>query len=132
MALDDPARHTTPDLRERLQALPRGSLVPVDWVLELIGDGQNAAARPGTPAVDLNVADLALLFKKRPSTVRAWIERGDFPGSYKLNRKEWRVPAAAVDAFQKAQQILSDPGDNLSAWRDVRRPTNGPNADKER
>lgn len=90
--------------------------MPVDWVLELMGDGQIAAARPGTPAVDLNVADLALLFKKRPSTVRAWIERGDFPGSYKLNGKEWRVPAAAVEAFQKAQRAATDDGD-LSDWR---------------
>jgi Helix-turn-helix domain len=116
MAFDDPARHTTPDLREQLQALPRGSLVPVDWILELIGEGQDGAARPGAPAVDLNVADLALLFKKKPSTVRAWIERGDFPGSYKLNGKEWRVPAAAVEAFQKAQRAATDDGD-LSDWR---------------
>lgn len=117
MPPDNEARHSTAGIRERLQALPRGSLVPVDWLLELIGDGQDAPARTGAPAVDLNVADLALLFKKRPSTVRAWIERGDFPGAYKLNGKEWRVPAAAVEAFQKAQQSLGDEGENLSAWR---------------
>ena len=116
------ARQPTAGVRERLQALPRGSLVPVDWVLELLADGQDSPARPGTPAVDLNVADLALLFKKRPSTVRAWIERGDFPGAYKLNGKEWRVPASAVDAFQKAQQRVADAGNGLSAWRDVSRP----------
>ena len=92
--------------------------MPVDWVLELLTDGQDSPARPGTPAVDLNVADLAFLFKKKPSTVRAWIERGDFPGAYKLNGKEWRVPAAAVEAFQRAQQReAADPGDDLSAWR---------------
>lgn len=106
--------------------------MPAAWVLELLGDGGGTPARPGTPAVDLNVADLALLFKKKPSTVRAWIERGDFPGAYKLNGKEWRVPGAAVEAFQKAQQTLSDAGDTLSAWRDIRRPISGPKADKER
>lgn len=116
MSFDDAARPAIPGVRERLQALPRGSLVPVDWVLELIGDGRDSPARPGAPAVDLNVADLALLFKKKPSTVRAWIERGDFPGSYKLNGKEWRVPAA-VEAFQKAQQRAADADDDLSAWR---------------
>jgi len=116
MTPDNEARHSTAGIRERLQALPRGSLVPVDWLLELIGDGQDAPARNGAPAVDLNVADLALLFKKRPSTVRAWIERGDFPGSYKLNGNEWRVPAAAVEAFQKAQRAATDDGD-LSDWR---------------
>ena len=91
--------------------------MPVDWVLELLGDGQGGPPRPAAPAVDLNVADLALLFKNKPSTVRAWIERGDFPGSYKLNGKEWRVPAPAVEAFQKAQQRVGETGDGLSAWR---------------
>lgn len=132
MAAQPGARPTVPGLRERLEALPPGSLVPAAWVLELLGDAEGTPARPGTPVVDLNVADLALLFKKKPSTVRAWIERGDFPGAYKLNGKEWRVPGVAVEAFQKAQQTLSDAGDTLSAWRDIRRPTNGPKADKER
>lgn len=86
----------------------------MDWVLELLEDGAEGSSRTPGPVVDLNVADLAMLFKKRPSTVRAWIERGDFPGAYKLNRKEWRVPASAVDAFQKAQRGRTD---DLSAWR---------------
>jgi hypothetical protein len=118
MSTDDLARHAAPGLRERLRALPEGSLVPVGWVLEFLGNGPGGPERPGALAVDLNVADLAMLFKKKPSTVRAWIERGDFPGAYKLNGKEWRVPAAAVEAFQKAQQRgAADPGDDLSAWR---------------
>lgn len=118
MSSDIGARRATATIRERLQALPRGSLVPVDWVIELLGDGQDGPTRPGAPTVDLNVADIALLFKKKPSTVRAWIERGDFPGAYKLNHKEWRVSAAAVDAFQRAQQEgAGDPGDDLSEWR---------------
>ena len=116
MSSGNAASESATTLRERLQALPRGSLVPVDWVLELLGDGPTG--RPGAPGpvVDLNVPDLAFLFKKKPSTVRAWIERGDFPGAYKLNGKEWRVPAAAVEAFQKAQQAAGDDGD-LAAWR---------------
>jgi len=110
------------DLRERLRALPPGSLVPAAWVLEMLGDAAKGSSRAPGPAMDLNVVDLAMLFKKRPSTVRAWIERGDFPGAYKLNGKEWRVPAGAVEAFQKAQQRVADAGDGLSAWRDVSRP----------
>lgn len=117
MSPGNAASDSMASIRERLQSLPRGSLVPVDWVLELLGDGQDGPARPSAPTVDLNVADLALLFKKKPSTVRAWIERGDFPGVYKLNGKEWRVPAAAVEAFQKAQQRAADADDDLSAWR---------------
>ena len=116
MSSENAARQPTGDVRERLRALPPGSLVPVAWVLELLGDGVDAPSRTPGPAVDLNVADIALLFKKRPSTVRAWIERGDFPGSYKLQNKEWRVPRAAIEAFQKSQQAAADDGD-LSEWR---------------
>jgi excisionase family DNA binding protein len=82
----------------------------------------SAAETPALPThVDLTIRGLAQLFGKQPSTVRAWVERGDFPGAYKLHGKEWRVPASAVDAFQNRQRrAKSDPG--LSAWRKVRRP----------
>jgi hypothetical protein len=108
-----------------LQALPPGSLVPRDWILGRLADHPS---RPGAPppapahAVDLTVSDLATLFGKRPSTVRAWIERGDFPGAYKLHGKEWRVPPSALDAFQQTQRARSanpraEAKADLSAWR---------------
>lgn len=123
MSTGNDARQATAGVREQLQALPRGSLVPVDWVLELLSDGRDGPARLGAPAVDLNVADLALLFKKKPSTVRAWIERGDFPGAYKLQQKEWRVPRSAVDAFQATQARGTDTPQGLGAWRTRPSPT---------
>lgn len=123
MTIDDLARHVNPGLRERLRALPPGSLVPVDWVIELLSDGLDGPTRATSPAVDLNVADLAMLFKKKPSTVRAWIERGDFPGAYKLHQKEWRVPRSAVDAFQAAQSRGTDTPQGLGAWRTRPSPT---------
>jgi len=104
--------------------MPPGTLVPRDWVLEQLSDGfpdVPAADTPAPPArVDLTIRDLAQLFGKQRSTVRAWVERGDFPGAYKLHGKEWRVPVSAVDAFQnRHRRAKSDPG--LSAWRKVRR-----------
>jgi len=69
----------------------------------------------------MTIRDLAQLFGKQPSTVRGWVERGDFPGAYKLHGKEWRVPVSSVEAFQNRQRGgKSDAG--LSAWRKVRRP----------
>ena len=115
-------------LMAELRALPPGSLVPRDWIL-----GRLAAPAPGedarlpvvAPAVDLTVNDLATLFGKRPSTVRAWIERGEFPGCYKLHGKEWRIPSAALHAFQQAQrargaapQVATK--NDLAAWRRTR------------
>jgi hypothetical protein len=108
--------------------MPPGTLVPRDWVLERLSEDipdVPAVETPAPPArVDLTIRDLARLFGKQPSTVRAWVERGDFPGAYKLHGKEWRVPVSSVEAFQKRQQgATSDT--RLSAWRSVRRPDAG-------
>ena len=104
--------------------MPPGTLVPRDWVLEHLSNGfagVPVAEAPALPArVDLTIRDLAQLFGKQPSTVRAWVERGDFAGAYKLHGKEWRVPESGVEAFQNRQRgAKSDI--RLSAWRRVRR-----------
>ena len=86
-------------LRTALAAMPPGALVPRDWLLEQLSDPPPAtseASSTPSPLVDLTIGGLGRLFGKRPSTVRAWVERGDFPGAYKLHGKEWRVPASAV------------------------------------
>ena len=111
-------------LRNVLAAMPAGTLVPRDWVLEQLSEclpGVLAVETPAPPAcLDLTIRDLAKLFGKQPSTVRAWVERGDFPGAYKLHGKEWRVPVSSVEAFQNGQRgAKSDAG--LSAWRRVKR-----------
>ena len=101
----------------QLEALPPGSLVPRDWILGLVANGEAASPAPREPsAVDLTVEAVAELFGKRPSTVRSWIERGHFPGSYKLHGRQWRVPPAAIDTFQRTQQAARG-GTDLSAWR---------------
>src|SRR6266571_4144379 len=111
-------------LRAALAAMPPGTLVPRDWVVERLSADIPAvppAVTPAPPArVDLTIRELAQLFGKQPSTVRAWVERGDFPGAYKLHGKEWRVPVSSVEAFQNGQRgAKSDAG--LSAWRRVKR-----------
>jgi len=111
-------------LREALTAMPPGTLVPRDWVLARLPEDTQGVPPAVTPAlpcrVDLTIRDLAKLFGKQPSTVRAWVERGDFPGAYKLQGKEWRVPASAVEAFQNAQRRRTAKSEaRLSAWRTV-------------
>jgi len=111
-------------LRNVLAAMPAGTLVPRDWVLERLSEdvpGVPAAVTPAPPArVDLTIRDLARLFGKQPSTVRAWVERGDFPGAYKLHGKEWRVPVSGVEAFQNWQRRRTAKSEaRLSAWRTV-------------
>ena len=111
-------------LRAALAAMPPGTLVPRDWVLEQVSDGSPSLPTVEPPAllarVDMTIRDLAELFGKQPSTVRSWVERGHFPAAYKLHRKEWRIHVSAVEAFQNRQRrATSDAG--LSAWRKVKR-----------
>lgn len=129
-------------LRGELEAMPQGALLPRDWLLERLSDHSAPAssAEGSTLRVDLSVLDLANLFGKQPSTVRAWLERGDLPGAYKLQGKEWRVPPSGVDAFQNQQRSETRKNrprggsPRLSDWRTVKgRPerdhkaaTNGP------
>lgn len=112
--------------------MPPGTLVPRDWLLEQLTDPSAGAPAPAAsapaPLVDRTIRDLAHVFGKRPSTVRAWVEHGDFPGAYKLHGKEWRVPASAVEAFQdrqrhrKSSSRSAETESRLSAWRRVRPP----------
>ena len=120
-------------LRAAVAAMPPGALVPRDWLLEQLGEVSTEAPTPVAPApparVDLTIRGLAQLFGKQPSTARAWVERGDFPGAYKLNGKEWRVPVSAVDAFQDRQRRLAKSEPRLSAWRSVKPANRAPRSE---
>lgn len=102
-------------LRAALATMPPGTLVPRDWLVEQLS-GVAPSPLEAPALVDLTIADLARLFGKRPSTVRGWVQHGDFAGAYKLHGKEWRVPVSAVEAFQDRQR-KSEP--RLAAWRSV-------------
>ena len=71
------------------------------------------------PPGDLAVGEVAVRFRRSPSTVRSWFERGVFEGAYKLNGRDWRVPLSAVEAFERSQRGERRPGAgaDLGAWR---------------
>ncbi len=87
-------------LRRLAEALPAGSAVPVprEWLLELLG------AERAEAAADLTVPQIAERFGRSASTVRWWIESDRFPGAYRLRGREWRVPPAALAAFEAAER----------------------------
>jgi hypothetical protein len=91
-------------LRALAEALPVGAAVPVprEWVLELLAAGVStaAAAAPMDPTVEA----VASRYGRAPSTVRGWCEAGRFPGAYKLHDREWRIPSAAIEAFDAVQR----------------------------
>jgi hypothetical protein len=111
--------------------------VPREWLLELLGDAPAEPPRADVlPPADLCVADLALRFRRKPSTVRGWLERGRFPGAYKLNERDWRAPMAAVVAFEARQRpqahddALTTPvrrgrSADLGRWRQALPPDGG-------
>ena len=110
------------------KALPEGASVPVprEWLLELLSC-EEGPVRTNVASADLTVADLATRFGRHSSTVRAWLERGMFPGAYKfMGSREWRVTTAALAAFEAGQragksQAGKHPGSgkaiDLGAWR---------------
>jgi hypothetical protein len=70
------------------------------------------------------VEDLAARYGRAPSTVRGWCEAGRFPGAYKLHDREWRIPTAAVEAFEAKERRRERPTSrggrdvqSLSDWR---------------
>jgi hypothetical protein len=110
-------------LRQAAELLPAGASVTVsrEALLEALSGAPAPTAHVCSPPGDLTVAELAARFQRSPSTVRGWLEADRFPGAYKLNRKDWRVPIAALAAFRDAQQQPAR-GTDLGAWRQRRRP----------
>lgn len=122
------------DPRPHLRALaeataPGGSvLVPREWLLLVVGEGTAA----GSVEVDLTIAEVAALFNRAPSTIRGWCESKLLPGAYRNRGREWRIPRAAVRAYQ--EQERQRPGGpasrsassrtgagagSLADWRDI-------------
>ena len=118
-------------LRGIVETMPPGSSVslPIDWLRqELERSGNGGPARNGEVEVDYSVQKVAELWGRRPGTVRDWIRSGRLEG-YLFNRKEYRVPRAALERFLEEQRsgstkprqasVPARPAD-LGAWRDVR------------
>lgn len=121
-------------LAQLAQVVPPGGSVtlPRDWlVTELEAKSSPSATTTG----DLTVEEVAAQLRRSASTVRSWCERGLFPGAYHLPASgkvskagrakvgAWRVPPAALAAFQHRDQGSAEPGGHadLGAWRQRRR-----------
>jgi len=91
-------------LRTLAEALPAGAAVPVprEWLLHLLA-GQGAPTPASAPA-DPTVEEIAARYGRAASTIRGWCEAGRFPGAYKLRDREWRIPLAALEAFDAQQR----------------------------
>jgi excisionase family DNA binding protein len=102
--------------------------VPARMVLErlpLNADAQKPAV--GSDLADLTADEVAREFGRSASTVRGWLGEGRFPGAYRLNGREWRIPRADVIAWLSAQRpaaACSKPKrtrlngtPDLSSWR---------------
>jgi hypothetical protein len=68
--------------RERLLELARALegapavTVPREWLLEALEPPGASQGTAGGPVVDATVKEIATLFGKKPSTIRAWCEIG--------------------------------------------------------
>lgn len=128
--------------RTLIESLPEGALVPVprEQLLALLGGGssrgEGVLEEVGARVADYSTREVAKQFGKAASTVRAWCERGRLPGAYLRAGKEWRIPAAAIHAMQRAESqadrerrgaraasVSQEPAPNtlvLGAWRRVK------------
>lgn len=105
-------------LRQAVELLPEGASLSLtrETLLEALGPAGDVSNAP--PVGDLTVTELAERFRRNASTIRGWIEIGRFSGAYKLNRRDWRVPLAAVEAYEAQQRGQRGETDvDLSGWR---------------
>jgi hypothetical protein len=109
-------------LRAVAASLPPGTAVPVprELLLELLADVVAGATSQADPTVE----QLAARYGRARGTIRGWCEAGKFPGAYKLHGREWRIPAAAIEAFDAAQRPPEAPAgrtrptrESMSDWR---------------
>lgn len=109
-------------LRALAESLPPDTPVPVPagMLRELLESalpmGNNAAADP-------TVEEIGARYGRAPSTIRGWCEARRFPRAYKLHDREWRIPTAALEAFDGAQRQrhAGAPRRRVTSFADFRR-----------
>jgi hypothetical protein len=119
-------------LRLIVESHPAGSTVGVlrEHLLDLLEPSTHGVTVSAPPAaVDLTCRQVADALGRDGSTIRAWAARGDFPGAYRLNGREWRIPPESLRAWQDAQRngppgpapqvARGRPGLRLSSWRSM-------------
>lgn len=119
----------TTRLKSLLGALPSDSSAVVLSRADLaVLLDEGAAADDTLPERDLTVGDVAAETGRATSTVRGWLLRGELRG-YKLNRRDWRVPRAALREYLNSQ--TAPRGDrwwaggevDIGAWRQLKEAT---------
>lgn len=107
-------------LRRLVQAGDPDGTVTLRWLAQVLGEPVVEEERSeDQPSRDLTVEEAAEYFRRAPSTVRGWLLRGELRG-YKLNRRDWRVPRAAVAEYEHRQRDpdMEDSEEvDISAWR---------------
>jgi excisionase family DNA binding protein len=112
------------ELEQLVASHAPGSLLPRDWLLEQLRTVSSTDA--GDELADLSVEDAGRVLGRSDSTVREYCRANLLPGAYRQRGREWRIPRAAVRAFQRAEaQPKRTPrrtatGDvvDLGAWRE--------------
>jgi hypothetical protein len=114
----------TPEaLRSYAAGLPPETIVPVPagLLVEILNGGRSELV------ADLTVAEVSKILDRSESTVRLWCHGDQIPGAYFYRNRVYRVPRAALEAFQAAERtrkrgskrVSGDtaPAD-IGAWRD--------------
>ena len=90
-------------------------------LLTLVEGSDVAPSRPR----DLTVDEVAERMGRAPSTVRSWLGAGQLRG-YKLNKRDWRVPADALRAYAEGPvaacptpEAPHSPEVDIAAWRQI-------------
>lgn len=67
---------------------------------------------------DLTITDAATATNKDRRTIRRWLDSGRFPGAYRLNGGDWRIPVAdllaaglELEAPAKADEVADEVAD---------------------
>ena len=117
-------------LREAAELLPEGASVLLSkeallGALDAVPSPTDSS--PEVSGADLTVKQLAHRYSRSRSTIRGWIVNGLLPKAYRLRGREWRVPPAALLAFEEAERRgrpqggpAGRKGERLSDWRAVR------------
>lgn len=93
-------------LRDLLVTLPPDAMLPVGWLLKRLDGaeaGSSTSEAPEGTLIDLDCAEAGRLLGRTGTTIRGWCARGQLPGCYRLNGREWRIPRVALAALLQAQ-----------------------------
>jgi hypothetical protein len=99
-------------------ALPDGTVVPVPraWLLDLL-EGAEAPRPTSAPLeMDLTPEAAGAALHRSPVTIRAYCNAELFPGAYRLRGRQWRIPRAALEAFQAKERATQ-----VKPWKRTRR-----------